>query len=341
MLTASQRLLISGAQRLRALFPGLLVALLIAVAGQFIAEHYGAPAMLMALLFGIALNFLAHDSKCAAGIAFGSKTVLRFGVALLGLRINFELAARIGWESLILIVVAIVATIAFGLLGARLLRHNKSFGFLTAGSVAICGASAAMAINSILPQDRQSDQRLVFTVVGVTLLSTIAMIAYPILTALLGFSEHAAGVFLGATIHDVAQVVGAGFSISDTSGEVATFVKLMRVAMLAPVILFASLAIRHYYAHSSDKRSAAPLLPAFVIAFAALAIINSLHLVPAQLSELSNALSRWALLTAIAAVGMKTSIQQILRVGLPAIALIVAETIFLALLVLLALSLYL
>ena len=341
MLTASQRLLVSGAQHWCALFPGLLVALLIAVAGQFIAEHYGAPAMLMALLFGIALNFLAHDSKCAAGIAFGSKTVLRFGVALLGLRINFELAARIGWESLILIVVAIVATIAFGLLGARFLRHNKSFGFLTAGSVAICGVSAAMAINSILPQDRQSDQRLVFTVVGVTLLSTIAMIAYPILTAVLGFSEHSAGVFLGATIHDVAQVVGAGFSISDTSGEVATFVKLMRVAMLAPVILFASLAIRHYYAHSSDKRSAAPLLPAFVIAFAALAIINSLHLVPAQLSELSNALSRWALLTAIAAVGMKTSIQQILRVGLPAIALIVAETIFLALLVLLALSLYL
>ncbi|MFT4715044.1 MAG: putative integral membrane protein (TIGR00698 family) [Paracoccaceae bacterium] len=325
---------------MRAVFPGFLVAALIALAGQSISDHYGAPAMLMALLFGIALNFLSEEGKCAQGISFSARTVLRFGVALLGMRINFDMAAQLGKEVVILVIVSLLLTIGFGLFVARFFGHKYRFAFLSAGSVAICGASAAMAISAILPRDERSEERLVFTVVGVTLLSTLAMIIYPIFSTMLGLDSKMAGVFLGATIHDVAQVVGAGFSMSDETGEIATVVKLIRVAMLAPVVLIASLIIRRANAGGESAGQRPPIVPGFVLAFVILVILNSLHLFPNQLIDYSAGLSRWALLTAIAAVGLKTSLREVVKVGGPAIALLVTETAFIAVLMIFGIHLF-
>ncbi|MEM9581672.1 MAG: putative sulfate exporter family transporter [Pseudomonadota bacterium] len=321
---------------IRDLFPGVLISGLIALAAQFISEHYGAPAMLMALLFGIALNFLSEEGRCKSGIAFSARTVLRFGVALLGVRISFEMAANLGWYMVALVIVGVIATIGFGMLVARLFGHGPRFAFLSAGSVAICGASAAMAISAILPKDERTEERLVFTVVGVTLLSTVAMILYPIFADMIGFETQLAGVFLGATIHDVAQVVGAGFSMSEETGDVATVVKLIRVAMLAPVILVASLVIRKYVTveHAAERP---PIVPLFVVAFVVLVTLNSFGLFPAVAIALAAEVSRWALLTAIAAVGLKTSLRDVIDVGGAAIALLVVETVFIAALTIIAL----
>lgn len=313
---------------IRYLFPGFLISALIALAAQFISEHYGAPAMLMALLFGIALNFLSDNHRCQAGIAFSARTVLRIGVALLGLRISFEMAADLGWPVVCVIIGAVFLTILFGLAISRLFGHGPNFAFLSAGSVAICGASAAMAISAILPKDERTEERLVFTVVGVTILSTTAMIVYPIITDALNYNDKMAGIFIGATIHDVAQVVGAGFSISDGTGEVATVVKLIRVAMLAPVILIASIVIRRVSNADQDNSHKPPLVPGFVVAFAVLVALNSFGFFPASVTTLAAEISRWALLTAIAAVGMKTALNEVIQVGLPAISLLVAETAF-------------
>ncbi|MGR3676753.1 MAG: YeiH family protein [Paracoccaceae bacterium] len=311
----------------KSLFPGVLISGLIAIAAQFISEHYGVPAMLMALLFGIALNFLSDETKCASGIAFSARTILRFGVALLGTRISFEMAADLGWPVVTLVVASVFATIGFGMAVSRLFGYRARFAFLSAGSVAICGASAAMAISAILPKDDRSEERLVFTVVGVTLLSTIAMIVYPILADLIGLESTFAGVFIGATIHDVAQVVGAGFSMSEKTGEVATVVKLIRVAMLAPVILVASLIIRRYVL-TADVSERPAIFPSFVLAFVILVAVNSFGLIPQPVIATSTELSRGALLTAIAAVGLKTSLKDVIDVGPAAIALLVVETAF-------------
>jgi len=264
----------------KSLFPGVLISALIALAAQFISDHYGAPAMLMALLFGIALNFLSDDSKCKSGIAFSARSILRFGVALLGMRISFNMAADLGWPIVGIVIGGVIATILFGLLIARLFGHGPRFAFLSAGSVAICGASAAMAISAILPRDDRTEERLVFTVVGVTILSTFAMIVYPIIVGALNYDTQTAGIFIGATIHDVAQVVGAGFSISEDTGEVATVVKLIRVAMLAPVILVATIIIRRMRTADQDSAARPPLVPGFVAAFAALVTLNSFGLFP-------------------------------------------------------------
>ncbi len=321
----------------REVAPGFMVVILAALAAEFVATHYNAPAMLMALLFGIALNFLSEEGKCIKGIEFSAKTVLRFGVALLGLRISVDMISSLGAGVIALVAIGVVLTIGFGLFVGRFFGHGPKFSFLTAGAVAICGASAAMAIAAILPRDDKSEQRLIFTVVGVTMLSTVAMILYPIFAQFIGFSDQQIGVFLGATIHDVAQVVGAGFSVSEDVGETATLIKLFRVAMLAPVVVVASLIIRNTVA-AHEPSSRPPILPTFVIGFVLLTALNSMVSLPAWLLDTATSISRWALLAAIAGVGMKTALGQVVKVGGAAIGLIVAETLFIGVFIAIALG---
>jgi len=310
------------------IFKGFFAAFIVACAAKFVSEQYGAPAMLMALLIGMALQFMHEDDRCRPGIEFTAKTVLRMGVALLGLRISAQMLAGLGASSIMWIMAGVVTTILCGLAGARLLSRGWQFGFLTGGAVAICGASAAMAIAAILPKNKDSEINLTFTVIGVTMLSTIAMIFYPLILGYAGLDDRQAGFFIGATIHDVAQVVGAGYTISDEAGDVATVVKMLRVAMLAPVVFFASLIIARVA--SSETGQQPPLLPAFVVAFLVLASLNSVVTIPAELLSLAEMASKWMLLIAVAAVGMKTSMTQIKNVGPSAIMLIVGETVFLA-----------
>ncbi len=311
--------------------PGLAMAGLVAIAAQFLSEHYGAPAMLMAILLGIALQFLSEEQRTAPGIEFSAKGLLRIGVALLGVRISIDMIEALGAPLLALTVLGVVATIGFSLLIGSLFGRDRLFSLLSGGAVAICGASAAMAIGSILPKRENSERDLVFTVISVTVLSTLAMIVYPIIASDLNLDLLGTGVFIGGTIHDVAQVVGAGYSISDETGDLATLVKLIRVTMLAPVVLVASLFLRRYH-ETGTKRP--PIVPAFVVVFLVLASLNSADLLPEFAKEAANGVSRWALLTAIAAVGMKTSIPKLMEVGGPAIGLLVAQTVFLALFIL-------
>lgn len=315
---------------LRSMFPGFAVSVLVAATAQFLSEHYGAPAMLLALLLGLALNFLAEDgTRTAPGIAVTARTVLRLGVALLGARISVDMLAELGGPAIALVVAGVVLTIGFALLASRFVGRGWRFALLTGGSVAICGASAAMAIAAVLPKHEKSERDLVFTVLSVTVLSTVAMVIYPMLANLFHFDARDSGVFLGGTIHDVAQVVGAGFSIGPETGETATLVKLIRVSMLAPVVLCFSLAIRQMGLADLSEGKRPPLLPGFVIGFLVLAALNSIGLIPQMVADWAGALSRWALLIAIAAVGIKTSLARMLEVGSGAIVLMVAETVFL------------
>ena len=194
----------------RTLVPGLLVTALVAMAAAFLGSHYKGSVLLFALLLGLALHFISEDQRCAAGIQFASSTVLRLGVALLGLRLSIDHLVSLGWRTAAALVVAVSLTIALGLLLARLLKVEGSLGVLIGGATAICGASAALAISSVLPRSPSLERDTTLTVVGVTTLSTAAMVIYPLITQWLGFDALTAGLFIGATIHDVAQVVGAG-----------------------------------------------------------------------------------------------------------------------------------
>jgi uncharacterized integral membrane protein (TIGR00698 family) len=157
------------------------------------------------------------------------------------------------------------------------------------------------------------------------------MIAYPIWVGALGFDHRHAGIFLGGTIHDVAQVVGAGYMVSQESGDIATYVKMLRVAMLLPVVFVVALVLTR--TEGTEKRKAT-LVPTFLLAFALLVIVNSSGVIPKAVADGISDVSRWCLVTAIAALGMKTSFKSLIEVGWRPVGLMVVETAWIALLVL-------
>lgn len=304
------------------IYPGIALAIVIAAAATFLSEHYGAPVMLFALLIGIAFHFLSEDAACGQGIDFASRSLLRFGVGLLGLRLSIGDVASIGLAPVVAVVGFVLATLGCGAFLSFLLGRRMAFGLLAGGSVAICGASAALAIVSVLPPRADREQDTLFVVIGVTALSTIAMIAYPVLFQALGLSDIESGFLIGATIHDVAQVVGAGYSISDDAGVIATFVKMLRVALLPVVMLVVMLSFRG--AQTQKLR-----LPWFLIMFVALAVLANTGLLPQAIIDTVVDLSRWCLVVAISALGVKTSLASVIKVKPSYSAILVVETLFL------------
>ncbi|HVL01995.1 MAG TPA: putative sulfate exporter family transporter, partial [Dongiaceae bacterium] len=298
----------------RELAPGIAVSMIVAAAASFLAEHYGTPVMLLALLLGMVLNFLVDDAKCKPGIEFTARGVLRLGVALLGIRITLEQIVGLGWKPVALVITLVITTILVSVVAAKALGFKRLFGMLTGGATGICGASAALALAAALPAHPQKEKATLFTVIGVSALSTLAMILYPMIADYFGLSPQLAGVFLGATIHDVAQVVGAGYSMSNETGDVATVVKLMRVAMLLPVILCAVMITRKQCIETGGKRP--PLLPWFAVGFLLLASLNSAGWIAPTVQTLGNDLSRWCLIVAISALGMKTRLRDLASVGI-------------------------
>jgi len=309
--------------------PGILASVTIAMAATFLADHYGGPVMLFALLLGMAFSFLSQDGRCVSGIEVASKWLLRLAVGLLGAQVTIGDIARLGVTPIAMVIAGVVLTLGFGLIAARAIGLSRNFALLTASAVAICGASAALAVSAVLPQSEHRERDTAFTVIGVTTLSTVAMIVYPMIIAWFHLDHAAVGVFLGGTIHDVAQVVGAGFSVSQETGTVATFTKLLRVAMLVPVVMGFALAFGAKGSNAAGRRP-----PGFLVLFIVLVAISSTGVIPAAVLGGLNTASRWCLVTAIAALGTKTSLKTIATVGGRPVALIVAETLFLAVFVL-------
>lgn len=311
------------------LMPGLLLCATIAAAASFLGEHYAAPAMLFALLLGMAFHFMeAEGGRCAPGVEFSARFVLRLGVGLLGIRIALDDLVAFGWQSALAVAGLILLTILSGFAVARMFGRRWRFGLLTGGAVAICGASAALAIAAVLPRGAADERDTLFTVLAVTTLSTLAMVLYPLLFLGLGLDEASVGFLIGATIHDVAQVVGAGYAVSETAGDMATITKLFRVALLPVVLVALGLALRLVGLAGAGR---VPLLPWFMLLFLALSVTGSLFDPPAALRAAVDSSARGLLVLAIAALGIKTSLRALARVGGGHLGVVVLATVALLL----------
>jgi uncharacterized integral membrane protein (TIGR00698 family) len=315
--------------------PGLALAAAVAIAATLLSQQFPVSAMVFAIVLGMGFHFLADGSRYRPGVQMASTLLLRTGVALLGLRITLNEVASLGWATVAMAIAGIVFTIGLGILAARFLRLGDRFGVLSGGAVAICGASATLAIVSVLPKHEEAERDATFVVIAVTGLSTVAMLLYPLLAASLGLGDHAAGVFFGGTIHDVAQVVGAGYSVSDQAGDIATITKLLRVAMLLPVCLVIGMVL-HVRGGESGRTPA--VLPGFAVVFGILVLVVSTGWVPPAAIGAGSTASTWLLVMAMAAIGMKTSLRSLAKVGPKAAMLVVVETVFLAALVLAAIA---
>ncbi len=308
-------------------FPGVLVCVVIALAATFVSEHYGGPQLLYALLIGLAFHFLNGDARVVRGINFCGRTVLRVGVALLGARITFSQVAELGLQTAALMIFAVLLTIVVGLMLARWLGCSRDEGVLTGSAVAICGASAALAVSSVLPQTRENERFTLLAVVGVTVLSTLAMVIYPFSLNAIGLSASQAGIVLGGSIHDVAQVVAAGMMLGPQAGDTATLVKLFRVMLLMPVVLVIAVLYRKH-AGVKAPEAQVPLIPGFLLAFIVLVILASVGAFTPDMTRVASDASRWMLVTAIGAAGVKTSFEDLLKLGWKPVALLVGETVF-------------
>lgn len=305
-------------------------------------SHYGGgPYMIYALFLGMAIRSWVYTPPYKAGIDYTGKKILRMGVALLGARITFDEILVLGGDVIAGVIGATLATLVFGAIAGRMLGVGVRMGVLTGGATGICGASAAMAISSVLPQDKKLEEQTLFTVVGVNVLSTAAMILYPLLTVWMGYSYVQSGVFLGGSIHDVAQVVGAGFAVSEQAGNMATITKLLRVALLLPIV-FALGGIVYWLAKrgstTGQRGHANAPFPVFLLVFLILVAINSMEYLSFNMGTETTAsgilaeLSKWLLTMAVVALGMKTSIKSMLSIGPKSILLLILETLFIAIL---------
>ncbi|MGJ3265121.1 MAG: YeiH family protein [Salinarimonas sp.] len=318
----------------RKLGPGFVFAAAVAVVATLLAPAvalvFPIPAMVLALLIGIALNRVAAAPIFQPGLTFCVKKLLRWAVALLGLRIALGDIVDLGLLVALMVVLTMAATIVSGFALARLFGQRAEYGALAGAATAVCGASAALATTTVLPNYKGKEADVAFVVVAVNALSTLAMIAYPALAAALGFDHLATGVLLGATIHDVAQVVGAGYAVSETAGNTAVVVKLFRVFLLLPVVLV----IGWWFVRSGGHAESAKVPPPiFAFVFLGLCLVNTamaylpaLQPVYLPVRDAAEVASTWGLLIAIGALGLGTSLSAIARLGWRHIATVTGTT---------------
>ncbi len=321
----------------RPLAAGFALSLAVAVV-SFVAEPWlkalgggrvGVPAIVIALVIGMLLHPVASASRFEAGLTFCVKKLLRWAIALLGLRIALGDIVALGVATALLVVVAMAATVVSGLLLARWLGREVGMGALGGVATAVCGASAALATATVVPDYRGKAADVAFTVIAMNALSTLAMLAYPLICVWFGFSAAQTGIMLGATIHDVAQVVGAGQSVSDEAANAAVIVKLFRVFLLLPAVLLIGWWLARGAREGADGAAAKVPVPVFAIVFLGLCLLNSVLATQPALAGLYLPVravlleaSRWGLLIAIAALGLGTSMAAMMRLGWRHLALV-------------------
>lgn len=309
-------------RRWRDFVPGLTVVLLGTLAAGFISDRYGAPLTLMALLIGLALNFLSSDRRLAPGLGFSSRTLLRWGIVLVGMRVTAAQIVGLGPIALLCVIAIVALTIGAGMIAARWLGLDRGFGILAGGSVAICGASAAMALATTLGARRASEASLALVLVGISAMSAAAMVIYPIVAHAIGLSDMQAGFLLGASIHDVAQALGAGYSYSNEAGQIAAIVKLTRVGLLAPILAIVAL-----FLSGRSEGGERLAIPWYVFGFFALAGINSLGVIPPVIVQLSGKAAAAFLAAAVTSTAMRSPLAQLMGAAARPIIVILVATI--------------
>jgi uncharacterized integral membrane protein (TIGR00698 family) len=300
-----------------ALFPGLILCVLIAGAGVVLAEvpwiknTTHVSALLLVILIGMAWRSLARvPERALPGIAFAQRPVLRWAVAGLGFRLSLPELAKIGLPALGVVLISTFAALLFGWWIARRLGVPEKMGLLLGVGGAICGASAVIAADSVVLGEKR-DAALSLGVI--TLFGTLGIVVYPLLHHPLHLGDFVYGVWAGASLHEMAQVVAAGFAVSEEAARIATVVKLARICLLAPVVLYLSWSLRHQHREAGRARVAP--VPWFLVLFVVFAIVNSSGVLPKSALEIAKNVDLWLLCVGMAGVGLQTGFGDLREAG--------------------------
>jgi uncharacterized integral membrane protein (TIGR00698 family) len=312
--------------------PGILVGILIAALAYFPTQGTRIPTLLVALLLGMAASVVLTKPLFKPGNDILAKPLLRLGVALMGFRITIADLQTLGWQPLLIAVCAAGGTLCLGYWAGRAFKLSRPTAFLTATSVAICGASAALAIATVLSRrpNATTERDVVATVASITIIGTIAVIAYPAICHALGWPMIPSAVFLGASIHEVAQVVAAGDVYGEGATTAATTVKMLRVAMMPVVILGLLMVLSWRDRKEGDEEEREATVPLFLLGFvAAIVIANTGWLTPAGIKALTQ-MSSLCLIVSMVALGANTSVRGVMSLGPRAVGALLVQTLIIA-----------
>lgn len=268
--------------------------------------------MIIAIALGILIrNTIGTNVVLTPGIGFSMRRLLRLAIILLGVQLTFGQVAETGLRGVGIILFAVASTFLFTLTVGRLLGADARLTRLIAAGTSICGASAVAAANSVVDAH---DEDVAYAVACVTVFGSIAMFAYPLLQGFLDLAPRDYGLWAGSSIHEIAQVVAATFTVSHEAGDFGTVAKLTRVMTMAPMV-FAMAAFLPSLGDAGAERPKAPL-PWFVLGFIALVAINSVVSIPSTLKADTNVVSTFLLTMALAAMGLETSVAKLKAKGL-------------------------
>ncbi len=303
--------------------PGLLITALIATAAFALHDlrlFSGLSPLILAIIIGMAgHNLIGTPVRAKAGIAFSLRRMLRAAIILLGFQLTLAEIREVGLPGLVIIVACLTATFFFTLRIGRWLGVERSLAGLIASGTSICGASAVIASNAVI---EGRDEDVAYAVACVTVFGSLSMLLYPLIEAhLVMLSPSAYGLWTGATIHEIAQVVAAGFQAGQDAGEAATVSKLTRVLMLAPVCLALALLWNRRQPARRGTRSRSAPMPWFALGFLAVVILNSYVALPQGWHDGLASFTTFLLSMALAAMGLETDIARLKARGLRPLAL--------------------
>lgn len=296
---------------------------LFAFASMYIADmsfvkSLGMSPLVVAILFGmIYANSLRHKlpSEWVPGVVFSSKNILRFAIVFYGFRVTYQQVFAVGMEALFIDAIIVVGTFIVGWqLGTRVFGLDRDSSMLIASGASICGAAAVIATDGTLKSEAYKVSMAVATVV---LFGTIAMFLYPVVynSGILGFDAKQYGIFAGATVHEVAQVVVAGNAVGQVAGDTAVIVKMTRVMMLAPFLVGLAFFLSRGSAAKSGEKTKI-MIPWFAVYFLIVVGFNSLNLIPKIAVDTINQIDTFLLAMAMAALGIETNLNKIKGVGM-------------------------
>lgn len=311
------------------LLPGVALAVAVAMGSMLLAGVLpGVSALVIAILAGITVaNLTTLPSALAPGVEVAAKKLLRAGIVLLGLRVALGDLLALGAPMLAVVVVVVAGGIIGTLALGRLLRVDKGLTLLVACGFSICGAAAVAAAAGVTDPEDEHEERTITAIALVVLCGTLMIAAVPALAALLQLESEQAGLWAGASIHEIAQVVAAGGALGAGALTLAVIVKLARVLMLAPVMAVLSLQQRRHGAADGHRP---PLVPLFVLGFLVMVLLRSFVSLPPPVLDLGSLLQTALLAAAMFALGTGVKVRRLLQVGPRPFALAALSTLLVA-----------
>ncbi|WP_425491878.1 YeiH family protein [Kaustia mangrovi] len=300
------------------LWPGLALATAITLAAFGLRYMPGLAifsplilAIIVAVLFN---NVVGTPERARPGIAWAMRPVLRAGIVLLGLQLTVQQILSVGVTGLAIVATGLLGTFLFTIWAGRLLKVDAGLTELIAAGTSICGASAVIATNTVT---RAHDEDVAYAVACVTAFGSLAMFLYPVLQGPLGLDAPAYGLWAGASIHEVAQVVAASFQGGQAAGDVGTISKLARVVLLGPMVIALGLiAVRRGRADGASAHQPSAPIPWFVFGFLGLIVLNSVVTIPESVKTAGATVTPFLLSVGLAGMGLSMHIGNLRAKGL-------------------------